>query len=186
MLRLRLVSLALALTLTYPLLSHQPEKTPQPFAVDLGISVLLGGDLIRYVDKVPSPVTLGFSRKPDANASFPWGHATRFSHFRSEEGDHIGEYYFLSYALIPSLDLDIGEFFVGYSVMFALYKERLQNREIAITYHDLFLTPLVGLQREIFHFGDQLALNLRASLHIPGHAIRETFLDLGLGVSFYF
>ena len=148
-----------------------------------GLSLLFGGSLIKYVTKVPKPITLGYISEFTDSKISPLASIFEFSYFKNSDRTTFGEYYFLSYGLLyprALLGLDI---FGGYSLMLALFKETLSSRENAIVFHDFFISPFLGLKQS-FYKKEWFEIKGTAAVHAPTHSLKEMYLQVGVESAF--
>jgi len=181
----RILILGTLLLTTHSLFAE--EKAPCPcvntstWSVDAALSLVVGGrhSIVRAVRNYGIPISLGVSQKKDEKAFFPLGQDVRFSYFRTSKGDNIADYYFLAWGLNYNRLWNVSIYF-GYELLLTLFKTEIANNEVAITYHDFYIAPYLGVRKVFF---EQSFFNLYgfAALHVPTHELKETFLELGVG-----
>lgn len=162
--------------------ANETDLTPHPstWALDASVSLLIGGSLVRAVEDFGKPISLGLFQKKPHDQWFPFGQSIRFSFFRSEEGSHLADYYFVSWGLTYTRwNLSI---YAGYELLLAMFKERIAGKELAITYHDFYLEPYIGVRKNFYEHKNFNAFGFGA-LHMPSHALKEIFLEIGIGGS---
>lgn len=158
-----------------------PCKSPSTWNVDTSLSVVTGlkTSIVRAVKSYGIPISLGLYQKKDQSTFFPLSQNIRFSYFRARNVDELADYFFLSYGLNYDRLWNV-TLYAGYEVLLTIFKHEIANNELAITYHDFYLAPYIGV-RKTFYQSPIVNFYGFGAVHMPTHELKQTFVEFGIG-----